>query len=402
MQGSIVQLRDEHDRATGRRLELATGRVLDPNGSVVAEYEYQNDVALSEYAAFQYHQGLARTVRHPVRMRAADGNSMLVTMDLAVTDVHQDAPLPNYAAGYRQEDGVADIACPVVLVPKPSDKYYTWNASNAFARVMPNVQSAGTGIPEVSPTLSLGSFTTIEYALASFVPTELEAAADAPLRPFQAAVNRVMAAMKIEREFRVASLMSNPANFVTPNVITLAPGAQWNGGPNSDPIGNLQTIIENSFAPITGIVMSRRLRNAFARNPQVQKYFSYKDSAAAIPSNQQLSAILDLPPIYTAEMKYAPPTGNPIYVWGPDVVLFHHPPANPPADGQDVSTAYTFRWTGANGVITDGQYVSGWMVRTYWDARRGARGGKSVVVVVQDAEVATSSLVGGVIKNAYQ
>jgi hypothetical protein len=396
-----VQLRDERHRETGR-LELSTGRVTDNQGRVVAQYEQEHDVALSEYAAYHFHRSLARTVGHPVRMRSADGGSVLVQMDLGVTDVHQDSPLANYAAGYRLEEGVADLACPVVTTPKPSDKYYTWNSSNAFQRVMPNTQAAGTGVPEVSPTLSNSSFTTVEYALSAFVPTEIEAAADSPLRPFQAAVDRIMNALRLEREIRVATLMSNPANYAPANILTLAPGAQWNGGANSDPVANLQFIMENSFAPITGVVMSRRMRNAFARNPNVQKYFTYKDAGQPIPSNQQLSALLDLPPLFTAEMKYSSGGGTPTFVWGPDVVLFHHPRQNPPSDQQDVSTAYTFRWSGANSSVSDGEYIAGWMVRTYWDPRRGARGGKQVVVVHQDAEVATSAIVGGVIKSALQ
>ena len=46
--------------------------------------------------------------------------------------------------------------------------------------------------------------------------------------------------------------------------------------------------------------------------------------------------------------------------------------------------------------------TAGFLVRTYYDPKRGARGGTQVVVVHNDIEVQTSQLVGGLILNAHQ
>lgn len=385
----------------GRKLELSTGRMYAADGSSMGQYAPDHELTykLSQYAAFAACRETARQERRSVTMRQMRGDGEhLVTMDLSPTDVHQDSPLANYAAGYRLAEGIADVVCPVIPTAHRSDKYYTWSSNNAFQRVLPNTSSFGADTPEVSPGLSNDSFSTVQYALGSFVPTEVESNADAPLRPYQAAVDRVMNALRVEREARVATLMTNSSNYAASNVVTLNSGTKWNGGTTSDPVANIYAVEEASYAKITGIGMSRKAYHAFIQNSQVLKYIAYKPSAAPIPDPGQISALLQLPPIYVADMKYAAGS-TPTYVWGNDVILFHHPAQNPPTDGMDVSTAYTFRWSGA-GAPDAQSTVNGWLVRSYFDPKRGGRGGRVIVVVHNDAEKSTSTLVGGVIKNA--
>lgn len=395
----IVALSDNNGRSTGQLLELSSGRIFDAAGAEIGRYSPDHDLTaqLSEYASYAYHRHVARSLRRSVSMRMSDGGAMTVKMDLGQGDVHQDSPLGNYAAGYRLADGIADIVCPVIPVPHQSDKFYTWSSNNAFQRVLPNVSAMGGNVPEVSPTLSNSSFQTVQYALGSFIPTEIESNADAPLRPYQAAVDRVMNALRIERELRVSTLMTTTGSYAAANVVTLNSGTKWNGGGSSDPLANIFSIEEASFASISGIGMSRKAYHAFVTNAAIQKYFAYKDGAAPVPNASQLSSLLQLPPIYVADMKYAVGTA-PTYAWGNDVVLFHTPAQNPPSDGMDVSTAYTMRWSGAGAPDSESS-VNGWLVRSYFDPKRGARGGRVIVVAHNDAEVSTSTLVGGVIKN---
>jgi hypothetical protein len=54
------------------------------------------------------------------------------------------------------------------------------------------------------------------------------------------------------------------------------------------------------------------------------------------------------------------------------------------------------------GTAPDGAISSGLLVRTFWDPKRGPRGGTKIVVVVNDAEVQTSGLVGGLVTGAHQ
>ena len=332
-----------------------------------------------------------------VTMRGKDGK--LVAMDLAISDVHTNATLPNYAAGYHISDGVADIASPVLLVPKASDVYYTWNTATDFARKLPNSGSPGTGMGEVNPTLGPSTYTTVQYMLSGFLPTEIQANADTPLRPMTKLMQMIVDALRLEREYRVATQLQTSANWNSNLVTTIAAGAQWDGGGASDPVANLHRAIEQSFLPVTGIVWSELVEHDFLRNPAVQKYFTFKDMVNGIPDPMKLSSTLRLPAIHTAMMKYTA-GGALSYVWGNHVVLLHQPAQLPPTDQMDVATGMTFRWMG--GDAPDGNVASGLLIRSYYDPKRGARGGTTVVAVHNDIELQTSAFVGGLLLNAHQ
>lgn len=389
----------------GNRLEVSTGNIFDQGGARVGQWS-PTDVdcgALAEFAAMNDAQHIARNTGKPVRMTDASGDERLVAMDLAVSDVHIAAALPNYAAGYALADSVADIVCPVVVAPKQTDKYFTWDKENSFNRVQPIISGSGGTIAEVSPTLSNASYSTVAYALQSYVSTELASNADAPLRPYQKAIQMVQEKLKLEREFRALTLLATSGNWDSSLVTTLGAAAGWLTGASADPIKDLHDLIDKSYMPVTRIIMSEKVQHAFVRNAAVQKYVAYKSNAAPVPDASQLSALLSLPPITVSKMK-AIVSSAATYVLdavatNSAVILVHEAPGGT-ADGMDVSTAKTFRWNG--GSTPDGNMVAGWLVRTYFDPKRGPRGGNVVVVAHNDAEVMTSKFVGGAILDVLQ
>ncbi|WP_394847393.1 major capsid protein [Pendulispora brunnea] len=333
-------------------------------------------------------------------MRLPDGR--LVTMDLGVADVHLDAALANVAFGYRLAQGIADEAAPVVPSAKASDRYFVWDKDDALQPVN-NLQVAPSGaVSEVSPRLSNAPFSTMPYALQSAISTETEANADSPLRPRIQAMRRLMNALLIGREVRVATMLRNPANYGDPFKSILGATAKWNGGATSNPVQDLYTRIEDALMPITDIVMSERTWHDFVQNSAVQKYIASKINVPGTPTPDQMVgdlALLGLPPIRVAAMKYKDVGGGYSYVWGDDVVLLHRP-ANLPSDGQDIATAYTYRWTGVP--APEGTMQGGFFVRSYFDNKRGPRGSTVIVVGHNDAEVFTSDAVSGLIQGAHQ
>ena len=186
----------------------------------------------------------ARERAKAIRMTDWDGNT--IAMDLGNADVHQAAATPGYAAGYRNEAPMADMFAPPLIRTKPSDKFYTFAKEDAFQRATPIVGATSAQVAEISPRLANATFNTIEYALGGFVGTQLEAAADAALRIRQATVTRVLNALMIEREIRVAALATTAANWDTTVVATLAAAAKWNGGVSSDPIADIHARAEAS------------------------------------------------------------------------------------------------------------------------------------------------------------
>jgi hypothetical protein len=332
-------------------------------------------------------------------MRSADGK--LVAMDLAVTDVHTAAALPNYAGGYHLAPGVADQVAPVIPVAKQSDVYNSWNTDTDFKRKIPNASAAGGDVPMVNPTLTSGSPTYIaeQYALGGFITTEVQANADVPLQPWQKLMQMVVDALRLEREIRVAGVVQTSSNWNSGLVTTLASGAQWDGGASADPILNLHNAEEASYMDIDGFVFSELVLHDFLRSPAVQKYVFAKSQVGALPSLDEISREFGLPPIYVGKMKYV--TGGALaYVWGDHVVGLHRPPTMPPTSQMDIATAVTFRWTG--GTAPDGTVTGGFLVRSYWDPKRGPRGATVVVVTHNDAEVQTSAYVGALILNCHR
>ncbi len=343
-----------------------------------------------------------------ITMTEADGR--LVTMDLGQQDVHIDSALANYAAGYRQVSGIADAVLPVAQTDKASDKYFTWDKDDILQDVQDLVVGPGGAVKEISPRLSSDTYSTVGYGVGSFVPTELEANADAPLQPFQAAINRCMNAVKIGRERRAAALLMASGSWTGGYTTTLGATAKWNAGSASDPVKDLYTAIEAALTPVNGVVLSERTAHDFIMNPAVQKYPAYKSMIAPLPNTSsgvgsaqltEFAATLGLPPFYIGFMKGKTGAATHGYVWGDNVALIFVDPGMP-ADGQTISTAKTFRWTGANSAVPDGTMVGGFLVRTYFDPKRGARGGKMVVLVHNDAEKMTSVYAGGLIIAAHQ
>ena len=408
-----------------RFIEIDSGRVFSESGEFLFKMLHGDDKAtelsLADYAAtydaecISASTGRPVTVRDPsfkapgnesgervVHCRAMSEDARLLAQpqgDLAPGDVHIQRGLPGYAAGYALADGVADIASPPFLVPNQSDKYWTWNETNAFTQVQPIIASAGGSPNEVNAALSSTSFQTVPYALGGFVPTELQANADAPLNVMQKVMRNIMDKLKLAREIRVATLLQASGNWNTNLVNTVAAGSKWNNGAAADPIADIQLITEQSYMDPTEAVISELVFHWMVRSPAVQKYFYAKDGSPQLPTPEEFSSMFGLPKFTCAKIKYLPTAAGAItYVWGDHVVLLRSTAAL--ATQQDVATCRTFRWTG--GTSTDGTSVGGWMVRSFYDAKRGPRGGTAIVVSHYDTEVITSKNVGGLIANAYQ
>lgn len=338
-----------------------------------------------------------------------DEGGRVIKMDIGPADVHIDSALVNYAAGYKPQLDltVADDVCPVVPVDKTSNKFYTWDKDDVYQDA--NVANGGgTGeVPEISPRLSSSNYSTVGYALGAFVPTELVANADTPLKIEMAYMRRVLNALYLARERRVAALLTTGTNWSGPGgyVNTLGATAKWNAGSTSDPIANIWDAVEQSITPINTMVMSERVYHSFVQNAKVQPYFQYKNgtpSDANKESAKEIQALLRLPRILVTSMK-GKGSGSPVYsyVWGNNVALLYVEPGTP-SDGQSISTAKTFRWTGADQAASDGSIQGGFLVRSFFVPHRGPRGGRKIVVTHNDAEVFTSVYAGALIVGAYQ
>lgn len=395
------------------QLDLDSGHVFDTAGNTIARMEVRDDWRTQMLANYAHDYDLELSARslatsNPViaaqmlaaRTGGADAPLLLTDPIVSgISDVHIKAALPNYASGYTNFTPMADVISPPLPVQKETDYYWEFQKEDAFQRGMGIQTAPGGAVNEIQPRLlGTSSYKVVPRALAAFVSTELEANADAPLKIRAAHMRRVVEAMKLEREIRVAAMLRTAASWNSATTITS--GSQWNGGANSDPVKDIHTVLDSSYGEVTGIGLAGKTHRGYTRNPAVRGYFAYKDRVDGIPSPEVMQAQLRLPPFFVCEMRYIKSDGTLDFVWGPDVVLFRNPPEMPPTSQQDVATSYTFRWV--TPPTPDGTISGGFVVRQYFLQDRGPQGGTKIVCVNYDAEKLTSKYIGNLLVNAYQ
>lgn len=355
-----------------------------------------------------------------VATNSRDGK--LVKMDLGIADVHVNTITANYAGGYKNPDGHADkVAAPVVM-PKSSNKFPTWDATNEMQEADDMLAAPRGQLNEVTMSLSKTDYNTTSYGLMTFLPPELQANADGALNVKLALMSTLMAKHQIGRERRVVSLATNLANWAANQKLTMTPSTKWNGGASSDPLANIDYLTENSLLPVTSLLMNKRVFDTFRRNAQVQKFIQFKSGVEALPSEQTINrsqALMNLPTnLYVSQLKVVTSL-SPLafdYMW-PDCALLFREVMGAPTSQNDLSTFKTFRWAGAEGAqkdaitfASDGSMIlNGWVVREYYDPKAGLRAGTVTVVGVNDAECLTAvtnngtvAVVGGIATSLIQ
>lgn len=409
-------------------LDVMSGFTYDAKGNQVGQWNVRDDKktveqnqALSVYAANFQARGLAHSILNTaksddkdsaryqaesvIRFSTANEEQRAQMLDIGVADVHIPSALPNFITGYSNGSPVADIYSPPVIVSKQSDYYYQYSHKDAFERAIPNIGAAGAGVQEISPRFGNSQYKTITRAYGGFLPTEVEANQDAPLRLKQGLLDRIMNVSALEREIRVASMARTSGNWNS--ATTIAATYQWNGGANSDPVKDINTACETSLGDPTGMILSQRLWNALRRNPAVRSYYTYSGSAPGMISTEQMKSLLQIPTVYVATMKYLDTSGAVAWPWGSDVVIFKTASQIPPMDTREVASSYTFRWVGQgmNSLPDVDPALSpsrGFVVRQFFNPYRGPGGGMQIVLMCSDAEKQTSAYIGNLLINAYQ
>lgn len=344
-------------------------------------------------------------------LMARDESGSLRKMDLSPSDVHVDAALSNFATGYKNYSLIADQVMPVVPVDKMSNKYFEYSPDDALATVDGTANTGGGNIPEVTPQLSKTPYSTVQYAIAGFIQTEVIMNEDAPLNIQYKTTRLVMDRLMLNREVRVKTATFTTGNYTGSHIITLGATQKWNGGSASDPVANIQAIQEAALQPITDIAMDLTTWNAFTRNANVQKYTAYKQAVQGIPTMEQrqaFAAFLNLPgKIHVSEARAKDTTGAYPYVWAGNVVLYHQAPGIP-VDGFSTASFKTFRWLSPDSKVPDANGVPGMSpgggitVRSLFNPYRGPRGGNYIVVTHNDAEQFITDKVSGLIVGAVQ
>ncbi|MFA4900960.1 MAG: hypothetical protein WC563_15685 [Brevundimonas sp.] len=328
-----------------------------------------------------------------------DNGVKLEARELSSADVHLQSAMQSFATGYgtNAEQCIADIVCPPLLVDKPTDKYHTWSSNDLLNDVTDDAVGDSGSIQTVSPSKSNDSYTVEGHALASFVSNRVVAAADASINPEAAAIRRIMNAMNIRREVRVAAVLDDAAaGFLSYKTTLVAATSKWNGGTTADPVKDLMDAQEGALKPITHFAMAQRTWNNFVRNVNVSKYglANAGDKLLSMSPDEvaQRVGIVGAKFVIGALKRKSPTAGTVGYVWGNDVCCLHIP-AGAETDEEEVPTARNFRWN------TNG--AGGFEVRQWDVPQTGGRGGRMIAVVVDEVVKLVAAPTGWLIVGAY-
>lgn len=295
------------------------------------------------------------------------------------------------------------------MVAKDEDYHRDFSSDNAFRRTSVKAGPEG-AIPEIDPISAATKYKTVDRLLGSFVPLVTEEQANPNYRVRQVAARRIGWALAIDREIDVldatVGLLGLTSNWNSNNVLTLGSTTYWDTGANSDPLGNLDTILGTySAQATTDIWMPYNVMLVFIKHPQVRDMMrqAYGDdnvsamigklASGGAPTLAPVNILIPgYPPIHSVQSRVKNETTGALdYILNKQVIITRSPPGVP-QDGEDAATSYTFRVRGNMGV--------GYEVREFRVENRGQKGGTMVVAYMSDVAVMTGNNIGGTITAA--
>lgn len=308
-------------------------------------------------------------------------------LTLTPADVHTSEELSSYAAGYKPGAFRADEIAPVVPVDASNFKYRTFGSDDAFLHV--DAEVSLTSDPHlVDPSSSVGDGATKNYYVGSLIPVQTEDQAAFAAR--RVAVKRCMNAILLDREKRLTDIIETNTNWAAAVRHTLGAGENWDGGASSAPITKLQTALEASVQQVTGIWSNPHVAHAFLRHDQVKDHmrqFLGDKGAMEMGDGFNDFRIPGFPAWHVLPGKVrTAAAGTLSYLLANHVVLVCTPPGVP-EDGEEISSLYTFRERGEDGV--------GINVREWFVSGKGIKGATMVAVSMAERIYMTGSDCGG-------
>lgn len=252
-----------------------------------------------------------------------------------VTALTPNSYLTELSVGYQQDGFIADIVAPRIPVTAEKGEYPKWGrehfqSESKTGDVQPGIIRPLRGESlrvDISPTT--GDYECEEYGV-SYLLDERETNqwSDAE----EAYANNVSQLVALEREVRVSAMLFS-ATYLT-NYTTLSGTTQWSDTVNSDPLGDIDTGIENCMinggVRPTHAVMNFEVNRKLRRHPALLEVF--KVLAGGKITNEQLASVIDVPSILVASAIYDNSDEGANYsgawVW-PDYFALIHVPTTP-------------------------------------------------------------------------
>jgi hypothetical protein len=262
--------------------------------------------------------------------------------------------LTSIALAYRNERYVADEVLPRTPVPSREFKWQQFTRDELFT--VPETQVGRKGEPnEVQFTgIEQASFVN-DYGLDDVVPNEDIASAPPGYDPLGRATEGIAELVALDRERRVANLVTALATYPLANRTTLSGTGQWSDFTNSDPYNAIMTAFDGMLMRPNVLVMGRRVFSRLRVHPRITAALAPSSigntptsSATGRPATTQaLAELLEVDRIVIGEswVNTAKPgqAATLARVWGNHAAALH---INPAASirGNAITFGFTAEW----------------------------------------------------------
>ncbi|HMJ91672.1 MAG TPA: hypothetical protein VK530_17755 [Candidatus Acidoferrum sp.] len=248
----------------------------------------------------------------------------------------------------RDEAGfVAEVLAPTFNTALQSAQYYVFDKEN-FLLIPTNIERAPGAIHKrVGMKVSDDNYFCKNYGIAMPVPDEDRQRYSIALNADTAAIKRITDILKVNRELRVKTLVTNTAA-----VANASPAIKWNDSgcnPRTDVDAGKESVRKGCGHRVNTMVISETVRLNLSQNAEVRKAFQL--AIGGVLTMEMLKAYFEIPNIVVAgtvlatSAEGAATTADDI--WTDDVVLAH---VEPSQDLMAMNLARTFNWTGVGSI----------------------------------------------------
>jgi hypothetical protein len=242
---------------------------------------------------------------------------------------------------------VADAIAPMFNTALQSATYYVFDKDN-FLLIPTNIERApGAPHKRVGMKVSDDNYFCKNYGLAMPVPDEDRSRYASILDADTAAVKRIADIIKVNRELRVKTLVTNTAT-----ITNASPAIKWNdsgANPRTDVDVAKESVRKGCGQRVNTMIISETVRLNLSQNPNIRKAFQLAINGAV--TMEMLKTYFEIQNIIVAGTVLATSAeGQTITaddIWSDDIVLAH---VEPGQDLMSMNFARSFNWTGVGSI----------------------------------------------------
>lgn len=298
-----------------------------------------------------------------------ENQSILRLKDVGSNVVQDNRFLSNLSLQYGNDEYIGLMLMPDVPASNLSGQYPIYNKRDRLA--LPDASMQGRSeANEITDSRSKGSYNCQPRALKNHVEAITLRNQVAPLDEMVDLTEATSELIALDRELRIATVMTTSSNYFSGNVQTITAGSRWDDAGGGNPILNIQTAIASLWhgrgpSKVYGWC-SLPVWNALARNTQILDLFKYSGTTPGLAQPDQIAKYFGLDGILVSKARQdtANSGQSAAYsrIWSPSASAFGVCRVSERASLRNVAFGYTLRF----GTV---------MTRVWFDPKVSTEGG---------------------------